>query len=181
MKKDIKYIQIEKHIQSIIDIIGIEKTKDIKETPKRVAKMLINELMIGVEKNNFPKYKIFNIAKNNNQYDSNEVVIVNNININSICEHHLLPFIGKATFKYIPKNKVIGLSKIPRIIDFLSRKPQLQERLTLEIFETFKKILNTDNISIEIECEHLCAKIRGVKENCKMITTKKGGLFSNNK
>lgn len=169
---DLKINEISKNIEEIINILDLKKTKSINETPKRVAKMIINELCIGCNKSCFPKYKMFKIDK---QYK--EPIVVEDISIYSICEHHFLPFIGKAKFSYIPNNEIIGLSKIPRIIDFLSRKPQLQETLTIEIFETFKKILKTDNISVEIKCEHFCAKIRGIKDNCTMTTTKKGGVF----
>lgn len=164
--------QIEQKIQDIIDIFGIKPTDGIVETPKRVAKMLVNELFVGLDSSKFPSYKMFDVKSD---YDS--PIVVDNIGIYSICEHHFLPFIGKATFKYIPNKKVIGLSKIPRIIDFLSRKPQLQENLTIEIFDTFKKILNTNNISVELKCEHFCAKMRGIKDGCLMTTCKNGGIF----
>ena len=178
MKIDEKQKQIEKSIQAIMNIFKIKTTDSNVDTPTRVAKMLINELFIGLDEANFPKYKMFNITDNE---ASNAPIIVENINIFSICEHHFLPFIGQATFKYIPENQIIGLSKIPRIIDFLSRKPQLQEKLTTEIFRTFQQILKTDNISIKLTCKHLCASIRGIKDNCTMTTEKKGGIFQINK
>jgi len=167
-----KQKKIEKNIKEIIDILELKQTDSIKETPLRVAKMILNDICVGCDKNKFPTYKMFKIDK---KY--NEPIIVDNISIYSICEHHFLPFIGKAKFSYIPKDKIIGLSKIPRIIDYLSRKPQLQETLTVEIFETFKKILNTENISVELTCEHFCAKMRGIKDDCFMTTYKKGGFF----
>ena len=174
MKTAEKQQQIEKHIQALMDILQIEKTDSTADTPKRVAKMLVDEICIGLDKTKFPAYKMFNLQENSN---TNDPIVVSNIKIFSICEHHLLPFIGSATFKYVPNDKVIGLSKIPRIIDFLSRKPQLQERLTCEIFTTFSKILATDNISIELTCEHLCVKMRGAEDNCIMTTQKNGGCF----
>ena len=170
--KQNKQTILEKKIQEIIDIFEISKTDGIIETPHRVAKMLINELFVGLDKHKFPTYKMFNVDRT-----YNDPIIVENISIHSICEHHFLPFIGTATFKYIPKKQVIGLSKIPRIIDFLARKPQLQEKLTLEIFDTFKEILKTDDISIELKCEHFCAKMRGIKDDCIMTTRKNGGVF----
>ena len=166
--------KIEILTSNLIDVLQLQQTDSIKDTPARVAKMLINELFIGLDETKFPDFKMFKVDKN---CDCNEPIIVENISIYSICEHHFLPFIGKATFKYIPNGEIIGLSKIPRIIDFLSRKPQLQERLTGEIFDTFKKILHTDNISIEITCEHLCAKMRGIKDACVMKTKRTGGIF----
>ena len=167
--------KIEILTSNLIDVLQLQQTDSIKDTPARVAKMLINELFIGLDETKFPDFKMFKVDKN---CDCNEPIIVENISIYSICEHHFLPFIGTATFKYVPKDKIIGLSKIPRIIDFLARKPQLQERLTDEIFTTFAKILKTKDISIELKCEHLCAKIRGVKDNCMMTTSKRGGYFT---
>lgn len=176
MKDDITKSQIKDSIQHLFDILKIHKTDSNADTPKRVAKMIIDELFIGLDKSKFPKYKMFNFQSNTKV--KNEPIIVENIGIYSICEHHLLPFIGTATFKYVPKDKVIGLSKIPRIIDFLARKPQLQEKLTDEIFETFSKILKTNDISIELKCEHMCVKMRGIKDGCVMTTRKNGGFFS---
>ena len=175
LTKSGKKKNIEKLARQILNTIGIAWTDSTEETPKRIANMLIDELLIGLDKSNFPKYKMFNI--NNKQC---EPVIVENISVFSICEHHFLPFIGKATFKYLPKNKIIGLSKIPRIIDFLSRKPQVQERLTIEIFNKFKEILKTEDISISLTCEHFCTKMRGIKDNCVMTTSKSGGIFKKN-
>lgn len=176
LTKSEKKKNIEKLTKQILNTIGIELTDGIMETPKRIANMLIDELLIGLDKSNFPEYKMFEIDKK----AQCEPVIVENISIFSICEHHFLPFIGKATFKYLPKNKIIGLSKIPRIIDFLSRKPQVQERLTIEIFNEFKKILKTEDISVSLTCEHFCTKIRGIKDNCVMTTSKSGGFFKKN-
>lgn len=172
MQMNNKQSVIEEKIKEIIDIFEIPKTDGIIETPHRVAKMLVNELFVGLDKSKFPTYKMFDI-----DIDYTEQIVVENISIYSICEHHFLPFIGTATFKYIPKKQVIGLSKIPRIIDFLARKPQLQEKLTLEIFDTFKEILKTEDISIELKCEHFCAKMRGIKDDCIMTTCKKSGFF----
>ena len=167
-----KQTQIAINIQKLIDILELPDSDGIENTPARVSNMLVNELFIGLDESKFPNYTMFDI---DGEYES--PIVVENIPIYSICEHHFLPFIGTATFKYIPKKQVIGLSKIPRIIDFLARKPQLQEKLTLEIFDTFREILDTDNISIELKCEHLCIKMRGVKENAIMTTCKKGGVF----
>ena len=175
MPNNDKQTQIEKHIKNIINALQIKETDSNKDTPKRISKMLANELFVGLQKDKFPKYKMFKINTK-----INEPIVVENISIYSICEHHFLPFIGTATFKYIPKDKIIGLSKIPRIIDFLARKPQLQERLTDEIFTTFVEILKTKDISIELKCEHLCAKMRGIKDNCVMTTSKRGGYFLEN-
>ena len=168
-----KQVEIEKCVQYIMDVLQVEQNDSTKDTPKRISNMLVNELFIGLQYDKFPKYKMFKLTTK-----QNEPIIVENISIYSICEHHFLPFIGKATFKYIPKNEIIGLSKIPRIIDFLSRKPQLQERLTAEIFNTFSKILKTKDISVQLTCEHLCAKMRGIKDGCIMTTTKNGGYFA---
>ena len=166
--------QIKDNIQKLFDIFNIPKTDSNADTPGRVSKMLINELFIGLNKRKFPKYKMFKFQSNKNEP---EPIIIENIDIYSICEHHLLPFTGKATFKYVPKDKVIGLSKIPRIIDFLARKPQLQEKLTDEIFETFCKILDTNSVSIKLKCEHMCVKMRGIKDGCILTTSKNGGIF----
>ena len=132
-----KQAQIELLVKQIMDVFQLKQTDSIKNTPKRVAKMLVNELFVGLDNSKFPEYTMFKIDDNTK---NNEPIVVENISVYSICEHHFLPFIGKATFKYIPNEEIIGLSKIPRIIDFLSRKPQLQERLTGEIFDTFRKM-----------------------------------------
>ena len=147
----------------------------LQDTPKRVAKAMEKVF----EWYNQKPEDIMTVFENESQW-IDQIVWLSNIEFYSFCEHHLLPFIGTATFKYLPNGKVIGLSKIPRIIDFLSRKPNIQENLTNEIYNVFKKILNTENIFIELSCEHLCAKIRGVKDNCIMTTQKCGGVFKVN-
>ncbi len=177
---------IEKIIKCYYKMYNIKIENNQSISPERIERMMTNELFVGLDKKREPRIEYFFEKIKNN--DEIKPVIVDNISIFSICEHHFLPFIGKATFKYLPNkvikhnnNKmiaIIGLSKIPRMIDYLARKPQTQERLTMEIFDKFKEILKTDNISISITCEHLCAKIRGIKDDITMTTSKDGGIFN---
>ena len=168
--------KIEENFKDIITSLGLNINNiSIKDTPKRIAKMYCTELFYGLDKKNFPKCTVF---PNDKKYD--EMVLLNNIKVYSFCEHHFLPFIGTAKVAYIPKDFIIGLSKINRIVDFFARKPQVQERLTVEIFEKLKHILKTDDIGVSITADHFCVKIRGCSDNSITTTNKFGGVFFDN-
>lgn len=149
---------IEFHFAKIMEALGLDLDDlSLRETPKRVAKMYVNEAFRGLDESNFPKISLF---ENTNNY--REMVLVDNITLYSYCEHHFVPFFGKAAVAYIPKNKVIGLSKINRIVQFLASKPQIQERLTVEIGQKLKELLKTDDLAVYIQATHLCVASRGV-------------------
>jgi GTP cyclohydrolase I len=145
------------------------------DTPARVAKMFLNELYWGLDYDNFPKATV---VENKMQVD--EMVLERYVTVNSTCEHHLLPIIGHAHVAYIAKDKVLGLSKINRIVEFFSRRPQIQERLTSQICETLMCLLDTDDVAVIIEAEHMCVKTRGVEDACSdTVTSKMSGVFKN--
>jgi len=165
---------IEKHMTTIMETLGLDLSDDsLMETPKRVAKMFCNETMWGLDYEAFPKCTT---VDNKMHYD--EMVVERNITVQSLCEHHILPIIGRATIAYVPKNKVLGLSKMPRIVEYFSRRPQIQERLTEQIFHALQFILETDDIAVVIDATHLCVSSRGVEDNsASTITSKLGGGF----
>jgi GTP cyclohydrolase IA len=165
---------IEKHMVGIMVALGLDLEDDsLRETPKRVADMFVNEIFSGLDYGNFPKATVVD-----NKFKYNEMLLERNIIVNSTCEHHFLPIIGSAHVAYIPNEKVLGLSKLNRIADFFSRRPQIQERLVCQIFETLKFILGTDDVAICVAAEHMCVKTRGVKDACSdTVTSKLGGRF----
>jgi GTP cyclohydrolase I len=169
-----KIDQIEAHFTHIMRILGLDLSDDsLSETPKRWAKMVINETLWGLDYDAFPKCTT---VENKMSYD--EMVIEQNITVQSMCEHHFLPIIGKATVAYIPNKKVLGLSKMPRIVEYFSRRPQIQERLTEQVFYALSYILDTENIAVVISAEHLCVSSRGVEDtSASTITSKLGGCF----
>jgi GTP cyclohydrolase I len=143
------------------------------DTPKRMAKMYINEIFYGLNYDNFPK-----ATKVENKFKYDEMVLERNIVVNSTCEHHLLPIVGSAFVAYIPTKPVVGLSKLNRIVDFFARRPQVQERLTAQISEALKFLLQTEDVAVVIEAEHLCVKTRGVIDPCSdTITSSLSGKF----
>lgn len=169
-----KKVNIAKHFEQIMQELGLNLTNaSLAGTPKRVAKMYVNELFKGLDKSNYPNITTF---KDDLQYGG--LVQVEQIKVHSICEHHFLPFLGTAKVAYIVDKKMLGLSKINRLVDYLSRKPQVQEKLTQEIYNEFTKILDTQNVAIEIKAEHLCVKLRGIQDQSSITTTRKlGGAF----
>lgn len=171
-KAQIEYI--ESKFTDIMSALGLDLTDDsLEETPKRVAKMLVGETMWGLEIDSFPKCTT---VQNKMGYD--EMVIEKAITVKSNCEHHFLPIVGNAYIAYIPKSKVLGLSKMPRIVEYFSRRPQIQERLTEQIFHALRLILETDNIAVMIDAEHMCVSQRGVEDtSASTITSKLGGCF----
>jgi len=169
-----KIDKIEKHMTEILSVLGMDLSDDsLIETPKRVAKMYVNEIYFGLEAEAFPKCTT---VDNKMNYD--EMVIERNITIYSDCEHHLRTIVGTAAVAYIPNKKVLGLSKIPRVCEYLSRRPQIQERLTNQIYHALQFILDTDNIAVTINADHMCVSQRGVEDtSANTITTKLGGVF----
>lgn len=166
--------QIEKHFTEIMNIMGLDLSDDsLVETPKRVAKMYCNEIFWGLDYESFPKCTT---VDNKMKYD--EMVVERNVNVQSNCEHHFVIIDGVATVAYIPNQKVLGLSKINRIVEYFSKRPQIQERLTEQIYHALQYILDTDNIGVVIHAQHFCVKSRGVEDTgSSTITSKLGGVF----
>lgn len=171
---DLKKESIEVYFNGIMNVLGLDLEDDsLKDTPKRVAKMFVDEIFYGLNYDNFPKATT---VENKMKYD--ELVLINDINVQSNCEHHFVVIDGLASFAYIPKDKVIGLSKINRIVEFFSKRPQIQERLTEQIFYALQYILKTEDIAISIKATHYCVKARGIQDVQSSTTTSKlGGKF----
>lgn len=169
-----KIEKIENHMTEILKTIGLDLTNDsLAETAKRISKMMVLEQSWGLLPENFPKCTT---VKKEIEYD--EMVKCDAIQVMSICEHHWVTIDGYATVAYIPTNQVIGLSKLNRIVEYYSRRPQIQERLTCQIFETLRFILKTDNIAVAINAKHYCVASRGVSDaNSRTTTSKLGGVF----
>lgn len=168
-------IEVIEHLFSqIMTALGLDLNDDsLAETPKRVAKMYVNEIFWGLDYESFPKCTA---VDNKMKYD--EMVIERNINVQSNCEHHFVVIDGLATVAYIPKEKVLGLSKINRVVEYFSKRPQIQERLTEQIYHALQYILETDNIAVVIDAQHYCVKSRGVEDTgSSTITSKLGGCF----
>lgn len=156
--------------------LGLDLTDDsLADTPLRVAKMFVNELYWGLDSSKFPKCTT---VQNKMNYD--EMVLEKNIKVMSDCEHHLRTIAGKAHVAYIPKDKVLGLSKLNRIVNYFSRRPQIQERLAEQIYHALTYILGTDNVAVVIDAEHFCVKQRGIEDvGSSTVTSKLGGVFKN--
>jgi GTP cyclohydrolase I len=174
----IKIEKIESHMTEILKTIGLDLTNDsLAETANRISKMMVLEQSWGLLPENFPKCTT---VKKEMDYD--EMVKCDTIQVMSICEHHWIVIDGFATVAYIPTNEVIGLSKINRIVEYYSRRPQIQERLTCQIFEALRFILKTDDIAVSINAKHYCVASRGVGDaNSRTTTSKLGGAFKNDK
>ncbi len=161
--------------EEIMDVMGLDLTDDsLKGTPQRVAKMYIDEIFSGLNPANKPKVALFD-----NKYQYNQMLVEKNITFYSNCEHHFVPIIGKAHVAYISSGKVIGLSKLNRIVQYYAKRPQVQERLTNQIAEELKTILNTEDIAVIIDAKHLCVSSRGIKDDTSAtVTTYFGGQFN---
>lgn len=166
--------KIEFHFTEIMKQLGLDLTDDsLIETPLRVAKMYTNEIFWGLDVEAFPKCTV---VQNKMNYD--EMVVERNVNVQSNCEHHFVIIDGFATVAYIPKDKVLGLSKLNRVVEYFSKRPQIQERLTEQIYHALQYILGTDDIAVVINAQHYCVKSRGVEDvNSSTITSKLGGCF----
>lgn len=172
-----KIAKIEKHMAAIMETLGLDLNDDsLSETPLRVAKMYVNEVFWGLESENFPKCTAVE-----NKMGYNQMLVETGITVKSFCEHHLLPIVGTATVAYIPKDKVLGLSKLNRIVEYFSRRPQIQERLTEQVFHALCHILETDNVAVMIDARHECVSMRGVEDsNSSTATSRLGGDFKEN-
>ena len=170
-----KMSTIEKHFHAIMEEMGLDMTDDsLKGTPHRVAKMFIQEIFSGLNPANKPKISVFD-----NSYHYDKMLVEADISFNSTCEHHFLPIIGKAHIGYVSSGKVIGLSKLNRIVDYYSRRPQVQERLIMQIFNELKTVLETDNVIVVMEAKHLCVSSRGIQDESSYTSTiQYGGIFN---
>ena len=173
---DQKIELIKKDVENILATLGMDLTDDsIKGTPNRVAKMFVKEIFGGLNPNKKPNSSTFE-----NNYKYGEMLVEKNITLYSTCEHHLLPIIGKAHVAYISNGTVVGLSKMNRIVDYFSKRPQVQERLTMQIVEELQKVLNTDDVACVIDAKHLCVNSRGIRDTeSSTVTAEYGGKFKN--
>lgn len=171
-----KKVKIASLFEEIMDVMGLDLTDDsLQGTPKRVAKMYIEEIFSGLNPANKPKVALFD-----NKYQYNQMLVEKNITFYSNCEHHFVPIIGKAHVAYISSGKVIGLSKLNRIVQYYAKRPQVQERLTNQIAAELKAILNTEDVAVIIDAKHLCVSSRGIKDDTSStVTSYFGGKFNN--
>jgi len=178
LSDDEKIEIIGSHFEKIMHTLGLDMSDEsLDGTPYRVAKMYVKEIFQGLNPANKPVARKFG-----NKYAYHDMVVEKNINVTSFCEHHFLPFIGKAHVAYISSGKVIGLSKINRIVDYFSRRPQVQERLTLQIADELKKAIDTEDVAVFLECKHLCVSTRGIQDReSSTVTTEFSGAFRNEK
>lgn len=176
LSDDEKILIIQDHIRSILETIGMDLTDDsLKGTPSRVAKMFVKETFGGLHPDQKPKASTFK-----NSYKYGEMLVEKNITLYSTCEHHLLPIVGKAHVAYISNGKVVGLSKMNRIVDFYAKRPQVQERLTLQIVQELQEVLGTQDVACVIDAKHLCVNSRGIRDVASStVTSEFGGLFKN--
>ena len=166
--------KIEGLFAEIMQTLGLDLSDDsLKETPHRVAKMYVDEIFYGLETEKFPKITIVE-----NKFDYDHAVVEVNIVTNSHCEHHFVPIIGKTHIAYVPNQKVLGLSKLNRIVDYFAKRPQIQERLTLQIHQALTAILETQDVAVVVDAMHACVKTRGIKDVTSMTRTSKlSGVF----
>ena len=171
-----KIEKIEFHFKEIMHTLGLDLTDDsLKGTPNRVAKMYIQEIFSGLNPDNKPKIALFE-----NKYQYNQMLVEKDISFYSNCEHHFVPIFGKAHIAYISNGTVIGLSKLNRIVQYFAKRPQVQERLTIQIAKELQKALNTDDVAVIIDAKHLCVSSRGVQDgNAATVTSFYGGKFEN--
>lgn len=174
--EQLKMELIEKNFKEIMHVLGLDlKDESLKDTPKRVAKMYVKEIFSGLNPDNKPSPTLFE-----NKFDFHEMLVERNITIYSYCEHHFVPIIGKAHIAYFPRNYVIGLSKLNRIAQYFAKRPQVQERLTIQIANELKEVLQTEDVAVIIEADHLCVASRGVNDiNSSTVTSCYHGKFLN--
>ncbi|MBQ4822870.1 GTP cyclohydrolase I FolE [Aquimarina sp. MMG016] len=173
---DEKIKNIQYHFAEIMKELGLDLTDDsLSGTPYRFAKMYVKELFYGLDPKNRPRTSTFE-----NKYKYQKILVEQNINIDSSCEHHFLPIVGTAHVGYIPKDKVIGLSKINRLVDYYAHRPQVQERLCLQILKDLQETLETKDVIVVVNAKHLCVSSRGIKDKSSFTTTLEyGGYFEN--
>ncbi|MCG3734293.1 GTP cyclohydrolase I FolE [Vibrio cincinnatiensis] len=177
ISREEKKMQIEHHMREILNLLGLDLTDDsLEETPHRISKMYVDEIFSGLDYKNFPKITVIE-----NKMKVSEMVCVKDITLTSTCEHHLVTIDGKAAVAYIPRGKIIGLSKINRIVRFFAQRPQVQERLTQQILVALQTLLESDDVAVTIDATHYCVKSRGVMDATSMTTTTAlGGIFKSN-
>jgi len=173
-KTETKTHMIKDNMHDLLDVLGMDVEDDsIKDTPKRLAKMYVGELFWGLDYQYFPKCTVVD-----NKMQAKEMVVRQNVPVKSMCEHHFMPIAGNATVAYLPDKKLIGLSKMDRIVDFFSRRPQVQERLTEQIAAALKFILGTEDVAVVIKAQHFCVSHRGVgSPDSTTVTSRLHGKF----
>jgi GTP cyclohydrolase I len=171
---DEKIESIKKDVEKILTTLGMDLTDDsLKGTPNRVAKMFVKELFGGLNPNKKPSSSTFE-----NKYKYGEMLVEKNITVYSTCEHHLLPIVGRAHVAYISNGTVVGLSKMNRVVDYYAKRPQVQERLTIQIVKELQAVLNTDDVACIIDAKHLCVNSRGIRDiESSTVTAEFGGKF----
>jgi len=174
LSDEAKIESIKKNIEEILHTLGMDLSDDsIKGTPNRVAKMFVKELFGGLNPQKKPSSSTFN-----NNYKYGEMLVEKNITLYSTCEHHLLPIVGRAHVAYISNRTVVGLSKMNRIVDYFAKRPQVQERLTMQIVKELQKVLNTEDVACVIDAKHLCVNSRGIRDiESSTVTSEFGGKF----
>jgi len=174
LSKEEKIDIIKDDVRHILETLGLDLTDDsLKGTPNRVAKMFVNEIFGGLDPEKKPAASTFD-----NKYKYGEMLVEKNITVYSTCEHHLLPIVGRAHVAYISNGTVVGLSKMNRIVDFFAKRPQVQERLTIQIVEELQKVLNTKDVACVIDAKHLCVNSRGIRDiESSTVTSEFGGKF----
>lgn len=172
---DEKVAIIQEYFKGIMETLGLDLNDDsLQGTPYRVAKMYVKEVFAGLDPKNKPSVSVFD-----NKYQYHKMLIEKNISFSSACEHHFLPIVGKAHIGYISSGKVIGLSKMNRIVEYFGKRPQVQERMTLQIHNELKTALDTESVIVVVDAEHLCVSTRGVKDiTSSTVTIEYGGLFN---
>lgn len=176
LSDDEKIEKIKKDVESILNTLGMDLTDDsLKGTPNRVAKMFVKEIFGGLNPKRKPSSSTFD-----NKYKYNEMLVEKNIVVYSTCEHHLLPIVGRAHIAYISNGTVVGLSKMNRIVDYYAKRPQVQERLTIQIVKELQEVLGTQDVACIIDAKHLCVNSRGIKDiDSSTVTAEYGGKFQN--
>ncbi|MEF1174508.1 GTP cyclohydrolase I FolE [Vibrio sinaloensis] len=177
MSSDQKYNRIKGLLTEVVSTLGLDLTDDsLAETPHRIAKMYVHEIFSGLDYDNFPKISVID-----NKMSVDEMVKVSDIDLTSTCEHHFITIDGLAQVAYIPESKILGLSKINRIVRFFAQRPQVQERLTQQILVAIQTLVETKNVAVTIKATHYCVKSRGVMDaNSETSTTALGGIFKTN-
>ena len=174
LSRNEKIDKIQSHFKEIVTTLGIDlKDDSLTDTPKRIAKMYVNEIFWGLDYDAFPKATVVE-----NKMNYNEMIVERNISVQSNCEHHFVVIDGLATVAYVPNKNVLGLSKINRIVEYFSKRPQIQERLTEQIYHALSFILETENVAVMVDAQHYCVKSRGVEDTgSSTITSRLGGNF----
>lgn len=177
LTNDEKYRRIKAAFTEITSVLGLDLSDDsLQETPHRIAKMYVREMFSGLDYQNFPKITVIE-----NKMDNDEMIMVKDINLTSTCEHHFVTIDGLAKVAYIPNKKIIGLSKINRLVRFFAQRPQVQERLTQQVLISLKALLETEHVAVTMNAVHYCVKARGVMDaNSSTTTTALSGCFKSN-